>query len=289
MKDTICVLKKDDPRINRVATAYAGATGAWRKFWTPGETPIFPYFLGSQGIYSTPADYTRFLKLIADGGKWNGKQLLSKAAIARILTPTEKPFPSPTGFIDWNLSYGRLMMIYRDKAGKLRTFGHGGSDGTFAYAIPDQNLFVMYFTQSRNNLTSIDFETALHGLLIDPKKKGHETQPVDPKAVAPFLGLYWFDAVKCPTEIVVHEGKLEVVFPWEIELELRPTDDANKWSAKLAPQIAIEFKRDGDKPATSLVVHQSGFTRELPRLKREDGLPSLDETFKAPQQNSGPR
>ncbi len=287
MKDTICVLKKDDPRIERVSAAYGGATGNWRKFWRPGETPIFPYFLGSQGMYSTPTDYTRFLKLIADGGKWNGKQLLSKAAIERILTPTEKPFPIPTGFIDWKLSYGQLMMIYRDKTGKLCAFGHGGSDGTFAYAIPDQNLFVMYFTQSRNNLTSIDFETALHGLLIDPTKKGRDSKPVDRKAVAPFLGLYWFDAVQCPVEIVVHEGKLEVVFPWEIELELRPTDEANKWSAKLAPQIVIEFQRDGDKPAPSLVIHQAGFKQELRRLKHEDGLPTWDELLKLRQKTQG--
>jgi len=287
MKNTFCVLKKDDAHIQGVATAYGGGTGAWQKFWAPGETPIFPYFLGSQGMYSTTTDYVCFLKLIADGGKWNGKQLLSKEAIARILTPTEDRFGIPTGFIDWKLSYAQLMMIYRDKADKMRAFGHSGSDGTHAYAIPDQNLFVLYFTQSRGNLTSIDFETALHGLLIDPTKRALATGSVDPKVVAPFLGLYWFDAMKCPAEIAVRDGKLQVEFPWEVELELKATDDANRWAAKLAPQFAIEFKRDGGQPASAIVIHQSGFKQELPRLKKDEGLPTIEELLKLRDKTQG--
>src|SRR5262249_13019170 len=165
MKDTICVLNKDDPRIGRVASAYSGAKGAWTKFWAPGQDPIFAYFLGSQGLYSTTADYARFLKMLADDGRWGDKQLLSKEAVARIRTPVRE-----TGFDGRVSGYGQLMQVYYDKAGKVGALGHGGSDGTHAYAFPEQNLFVLCFTQSRGNATSLDFEAALHGLLIEPGK-----------------------------------------------------------------------------------------------------------------------
>ena len=51
------------------------------------STPLYPYAWGSQTLYSTPADYARFLALLMDGGMAGGKRLLSNEAIGRILTP----------------------------------------------------------------------------------------------------------------------------------------------------------------------------------------------------------
>src|SRR5262245_11830901 len=248
MKDSICVLTKDDPRIDRVATAYGGATGAWKKFWAPGEPPIFSYFLGSQGMYSTPTDYARFLRMIADDGKWNGKPILSKEAVARIRKPEQDRSGIPTGFDDRRCAYGQLMMLYVDEAGKVRAFGHGGSDGTHAYAFPEKDLFVLYFTQSRGNLTSIDFEPAVHRLLIEPGKRAFVAdKTVDPKTVESFLGLYWFEAPKGPVEVLVRDGRLRAEFPWQAEVELKPSDDPNRWVAVLNPALSIEFQRDKDR------------------------------------------
>ena len=280
MKDTICVLSKDDRRIDRVATAYAGAAGSWRPFWSPGQTPIFPYFLGSQGMYSTPADYARFLKLIADGGKWSGKQLLSKEAIARILTPPAVRAEMTQGFMDGKVIYGQMMMLYHDPAGKLRAFGHGGSDGTQAYAFPEKDLIVLYYTQSRGNLSFVDLENAMHGLLIEPEKRALANKPVDPKAVAPFLGLYWFESDQCPVSVELRDGKLFAEFPAQSELELRPTGDVAKWAAKLASNITVEFQREGSNPATGFVLNLPTGKRELPRMKPEEGLPTVDELMK---------
>jgi CubicO group peptidase (beta-lactamase class C family) len=287
MKDSICVLKSADPRVGRVATAYAGAKGAWVKFWAPGETPIFPYFLGSQGLYSTAPDYARFLKLIADGGKWGGKQLLSKEALARILTPAEARGGMPTGFDDRRGAYGQMMMLYLGPDGKVRAFGHGGSDGTHAYAFPDKDLLVLYFTQSRGNLTSLDFEAALHRLLIDPGKAAVAEKPVDAKAAAPYLGLYWFDAVKCPVPVEVRDGKVVVEFPFQAEIELKPGDGPDKWVARLNPSIEVEFKREGAGAASGLVLRQPGATHEMPRLKKDEGLPTADEVMKLREKTQG--
>jgi hypothetical protein len=280
MKDTICVLSKDDRRIDRVATAYAGAAGAWRPFWSPGQTPVFPYFLGSQGMYSTPADYARFMKLIADGGKWDGKQLLSKDAIARILTPHSPPGEMTQGFIDGKATYGQMMILYQDPAGKMRAFGHGGSDGTHAYYFPEKDLLVCYFTQSRGNYSFADLESAMHGILIEPEKRALVNKSVDPTAVAGFLGLYWFESDKCPVSVEVRNGKLLAVFPAQSELELRPTSEPNRWVARLDSNIAVEFQCEGDKPATGFALRLPTGKQQLPRIKKEVGLPTVDDLMK---------
>jgi CubicO group peptidase (beta-lactamase class C family) len=44
----------------------------------------------AQGFHSTTADYASFLAMVMDGVVVDGKQLLSKAAIARMLTPVSK-------------------------------------------------------------------------------------------------------------------------------------------------------------------------------------------------------
>jgi len=280
MKDTICVLSKDDRRVERVASAYAGGAGSWRPFWSQGQMPIFPYYLGSQGMYSTQVDYAKFLKMIADGGTWNGKQLLSKDAVARILTPHADRAEMMQGFIDGKATYGQMMMLYHDPAGKLRAFGHGGSDGTQAYAFPDKDLLVLYFTQSRGNMSFIDLENAMHGLIIEPEKRALANKPVDAKAVAPFLGLYWFESDQCPVSVEVRQGKLIAEFPSQSELELRPTSEPNKWGARLASNIFVEFQKEGDNQATGFTLHLPTGKQQLPRMKKEEGLPSVDDLMK---------
>jgi CubicO group peptidase (beta-lactamase class C family) len=285
MADTICVLKKDDPRLPRIATAYAGAKGAWVKFFAPDDKPIFPFFLGSQGMYSTTTDYARFLKMIADGGTWEGKRLLSKEAVARILTAPENT-PLPTGFDGRTTTYGQLMEIYIDKDRKVRAFGHGGSDGTHSYAFPEKNLFAFYFTQSRGTLTGLDFEKEVGRRLVEPGKAVVDKK-LDAKAVEPFLGLYWMDEVKCPLEVLVRDGVLWVVLPWQAELELAAGDKPEKWTAKLNPAIAIAFQRDGSAPAHTLALTQAPAAFHMPRLKPEAGLPTADAILKLRNEKLG--
>jgi CubicO group peptidase (beta-lactamase class C family) len=51
--------------------------------------------------------------------------------------------------------YGLHWQIMGDAEapGALPLFGHGGSDGTLAVAIPERDVMVLYFTQSRGTTT----------------------------------------------------------------------------------------------------------------------------------------
>jgi CubicO group peptidase (beta-lactamase class C family) len=63
-------------------------------------------------------------------------------------------------------------MVYidpkRDAGKQVVAFGHNGSDGTFAYAFPDRDLMVFYFTQSRQQRTGETFERTLQETLLAP-------------------------------------------------------------------------------------------------------------------------
>ena len=73
----------------------------------------------------------------------------------------------PTGFAGLRSSYGQLMHLY-EKDDEVMVFGHSGSDGTYAWAWPDQDLMVLYFTQSRGSSTMTRMEAVLDSLLARP-------------------------------------------------------------------------------------------------------------------------
>jgi CubicO group peptidase (beta-lactamase class C family) len=175
LHDTIGVLKADDPRIARVHSLHIGGEGRWIRYWKPGQPPIFKFLLASQGLYSTCDDYARFLAMWMDGGTIDagGKtRILSKEAVERALAPGPRMLGYPNGFASWRLHYGHFWMIYVDPsrpAGeRVVAFGHNGSDGTFAYAIPSLDLMVLYFTQSRQQGTGEEFERTLRSEIVAP-------------------------------------------------------------------------------------------------------------------------
>jgi hypothetical protein len=67
-------------------------------------------------------------------------------------------------------------------------FGHGGSDGTLAMALPAHNAMVLYFTQSRGSLSTLFLEKLiLHELAYTDAKHLAEYVP-DTDAIAAYLG-----------------------------------------------------------------------------------------------------
>ncbi len=166
MSDSITLLREGDVRLARVAGMNAGGRGRWMQFWRWQGTPYFSFPMFAQGFYSTPVDYARFMQMVMDGGMAKGKRILSRAAIARMLTPASRT-TMPTGFAGLGASYGQLMQVY-EKEGKVVAFGHSGSDATYAWAWPDQELMVLYFTQSRGSITMSRMEAVIDSLLARP-------------------------------------------------------------------------------------------------------------------------
>jgi CubicO group peptidase (beta-lactamase class C family) len=278
MQDTFPLVRAAGDKLKRFTPAYMGSRGNWMPFWSPADKPIFPYFLASQGMYSTTKDYARFLAMYLDDGRAGDQRVLSAAAVKRTLQPAID-VGAPSGFPGLATNYGQMMLDYVDSNKKVVAFGHNGSDGTWAYAWPEHDLMVLFYTQSRGNSTGSDLEAAIDRLLLGGTGAPPIIQELTTEAAAPYLGLYWFEPLQKPMIIVLDKNRLALEIPWQTLRELKKTDEKHVWSFVVAPDNLAKFHRDGDGPATALELRQKQ-SATLKRFEPEAGLPSLDELFK---------
>ncbi|WP_422931922.1 serine hydrolase domain-containing protein [Singulisphaera sp. PoT] len=278
MSDSFYLSKADDARKTRMASLYFGGPGKWKRIWKPDGAPLYPFPVGSQSLYATPADYARFLTLWKDGGMVGGKRLLSDEAIARILTPstpmkalgTDEPYPC--GFFGLKPHYGQMSMLYapgeKPTRAQVKAFGHGGSDGTGAWAFPAEDLIVCYFTQSRGQVSTIRLETTIQDALL-PSEAADEV----PDELKPLLGTYYanFGPFKnTPFQVVMRCGKLALDIPSQLVFELAEPDKEGLRPFVYSKAIAVSFKKDDAGKVPTLILHQAGMSFELPRDKPAD-------------------
>jgi CubicO group peptidase (beta-lactamase class C family) len=274
MNDTFPLAREAGDKLNRFTPAYMGTRGNWTRFASPAEKPLFSYFLASQSMYSTTRDYARFLALYLDQGRAGDQRVLSEAAVKRTLEPVNAS-GAPISFPRLTAYYGQMMETYVDADKKLVVFGHGGSDGTWAFAWPEHDLMVLYYTQSRGNATGIDLEAAIDRLLLGGTA-APIVQDMSAEAAAPYLGVYWFEPQQRPMIIVRDKGRLALEIPSQGLVELKNAEEPQVWTLVPAPNNSLKFHRDGDGPATAFDFRRA-HTVTLPRFIPEAGLPSLDE------------
>ncbi|MFT4543268.1 MAG: CubicO group peptidase (beta-lactamase class C family), partial [Planctomycetota bacterium] len=193
MEDSVCLMEEGNPLRERGCVKYVGSRGNWSSFWSPEDKPLFPFFLGSQGLYSTLEDYGLFMEFWMNKGRARSGRLLRPSFVRKALVPNPFQFPIPTGLPNVESSYGFLMQLWtranedetKDKR-ELVAFGHTGSDGTHAWVLPDEKAIVLYFTQSRGTITGLRVEEALGELFLG--------EAFDPNQAAPpfedYLGYY---------------------------------------------------------------------------------------------------
>ena len=279
----------------RVPSAYSGGTGAWTKHWDPGDPPIFPVFLGSQGLYSTTKDYAKFLALWMNDGRADGRRLLSHEAIVRGLEPSHAfphdPYPidGPGG----QGGYGQLWMvrtrIHASGARTLSMFGHDGSDGTHAWVWPEQQLIVLFFTQSRGTLSGLAMASKVQQLLVDQDrteaKQEKSVEPAKPHDAAQIPGLYWdADVASAYYVITEHAGRVELDRPGGMHVVFRPEPNTNRFVAEANAKVWISFDRDADGKVIAMRTF-FGKREEVDRRHVADpGLPSLQTLIERSQQ-----
>ncbi len=156
-----------DPRFCSVHSL--DAEGNWRPIWKPGDGSIAPFTIGSGTTwYATPADYARFLSAWLREGPMETGRWLSEAAIGRALTPGPLMEEYANRFPEAEVHYGQMWQVYVDTGEpdmeRVVAFGHSGSDGTYGWVWPDQNLIILYFTQSRGQRTRLLLEERFEDL-----------------------------------------------------------------------------------------------------------------------------
>lgn len=269
MQDTACVLTPSHALRTRAVSKYAGSPGHWNQFWDPAKPALFPFFLGSQGLYSTVNDYARFMDLWRNAGQADGSVLLDSELVRKALTPTPHASLGSTGLPGMQSGYGYLMQLWTSQdGGQLRAFGHTGSDGTHAWVFPEHNAMVMYFTQSRGTLTGLQVEGALgevfFGVPFDASR------PISPP-IEQYLGYYW-EGENDLYRAIVRDGDdmaLEIVGKAIVPLDFVGKD---KWKLRPNPGVILEFDRSEDGEVTGYHI---GDHQEI-RFTPSEKLPATD-------------
>ncbi|HEX2861692.1 MAG TPA: serine hydrolase domain-containing protein [Lacunisphaera sp.] len=259
-----------EPWRSRVVSRHSGVAGHWTRYWSAAEPPLYPFLRGSGGLVSTAKDYARFLQAVLD----------ERPAHGDAFTPASRDAMS-TGFPGVAVDYGRMWMLYRrqDAPDEFLGFGHGGSDGTLAYAFPAQRLVVCYLTQTRENGTRGRFEAALSHLFLRPDDDAFASlvQPPPAHGSSEFTGLYSRDnRVSALGAVVLLDGALVFEVPGRMLLRLQPTDDPDRWVPERMPKDSITFRRERGR-VTGLALSRGGKVEEAVRFRPAATLPTTGE------------
>ena len=282
MAHTTCLMTEGHPLRAHALPKYAGTPGQWNRFWSPDGPALFPFFLGSQGLYSTLLDYARFMEFWTRKGRVGKERLLGSRFVRKALTPNPYPLGMPTGFPGLTADYGYLMQLWMGpgeggEAGEeegpgaereLIVFGHTGSDGTHAWVFPEQKAMVFYFTQSRGTSTGLRLEEALGDLFLGV--------PYDANQAAPpfeqYLGYYW-EGEGDRYRTIVRDGQdlaLEILGKAVVPLTYVGDD---RWKFRPNPSIVLAFDRSETGEVTGYHI---GEHQEF-RFEPSADLPSADE------------
>jgi len=145
---------KDDPKTSRYL-----------------ENPAFKS--GGGGLCSTAQDYIRFLLMIENGGKFDGKRYLKKKSVKLMTTnqvSEEAGWVTFGNQIREGVGYGygfsvRVKMSDWDPYGRVGEYGWGGAASTHYWVSPKDELVVLTLEQVMPY--SFNTEWALKGLIYD--------------------------------------------------------------------------------------------------------------------------
>lgn len=93
--------------------------------------------LGGSGLCATPMDILKFIVLIANDGKWNGKQLLPAQYVRNARSKHSDPY-AKQGTLEELQGYGYQIWLTRN--GGYVLFGMGGQ---LALYVPDKDIFMV--------------------------------------------------------------------------------------------------------------------------------------------------
>lgn len=152
----------------RVASLYNMTNGKLVKNNNPNTMSSKVYFMGSGGLISTPGDYLPFGLMLANGGSWNGKQILGKKTV-EMLSAMHVPDTLPGR--DAGEGYGLGVRVVTDhtKLGTMLsngTYGWSGIYGTHFFVDPVEGIVGVLMVQTRDPEVRLDFENLVAQAVI---------------------------------------------------------------------------------------------------------------------------
>ncbi|PRQ08572.1 serine hydrolase domain-containing protein [Enhygromyxa salina] len=215
----------------------------------------------SGSINSSVVDMANWLRLQLANGEFNGRRLVSEAALAQTKSSQIEIAPG--------IDYGMGWML-REWHGH-RLVEHGGNIDGFAASVamlPDDGLGMVLLTNvGMTPLQESGQALVWEALLTDAYLPVEAGSGED---FSRFLGKYdtgsglpGFGGE--PFEVVIKDGRLAVDVPGQTVYTLNPPDDEDWRVFEQTDEIAISFDEDADGNVIALRLHQGGMDFELLR------------------------
>jgi len=103
---------------------------------------------GHAGLFSTAADLSIFVRMLLNGGTYNGIRILSPLAVARMITPSMPPWERNVRGLGWDMDSS--FSSNRGELLPIGSYGHTGWTGTSLWIDPATRMFVV-FLSNRNH------------------------------------------------------------------------------------------------------------------------------------------
>ncbi|MBI2690215.1 MAG: beta-lactamase family protein [Acidobacteria bacterium] len=154
-----------------VASAYHRADGTLQKVQNPNRLQSKTYFSGAGGLVSTAEDYAQFAMMLAGGGQWNGKRLLSPKTVewmssAFVQDTMQGRQPGRAYGLSVQVVTDPIRAGYRMSAG---SFGWDGAYGTHFWVDPKEKIvgIMMIQTDNPDRQLDRDFENAVMQAVVE--------------------------------------------------------------------------------------------------------------------------
>jgi CubicO group peptidase (beta-lactamase class C family) len=157
--------EKLEGKLDRMSVVYyeRGEDGQWIPGWTPGDPPQMPFVRASGGMISTAQDYAIFLQMFLNGGIYDGVRIIKPETVQRMTTFRTEPIGGRGG-PNLEVHYGYGWFVRDDGV-----YYHSGSDGTYAWVDPENEVIGLVFTQTPGGRNPRDKFTELVRLaIVDP-------------------------------------------------------------------------------------------------------------------------
>ncbi|MEO1049318.1 MAG: serine hydrolase domain-containing protein [Bacteroidota bacterium] len=168
LKSTYAAKTTNAKLIQSTMPAYRGGRGNWACRWRAEDGPFYDFTMYAQSAFGTAKDYARFMRIYLNKGTMDGKRIISEEGVRRTFAnrqPLEVPksmFPLSEGKSVYYGHFWGFTAGEEDSPNDLPyLFMHQGSDGTSAYAFPDNDLIIIVLTQSRGMTVLPTIEKAL--------------------------------------------------------------------------------------------------------------------------------
>ena len=134
---------------------------------------------GGGGLVSTAMDYARFAQMLLNGGSLNGRRIVSPKTVAYMTSDhlgtviTPGPYYLPGAGFGFGLGFGvRKEAGVANVAGSVGEYNWGGAGGTYYWADPKEDMFVVYMMQAPSKRTYIRpiLKNMIYGAVTTPAK-----------------------------------------------------------------------------------------------------------------------